>query len=163
MSNKSFKATLPGTIHQKNSRWWWKTKLPGETKTKDRALKPNGAQCATKDPKIAEKIAREMWADAIRAEAEVKIRAGMAEEINELKAQFKEKLEVYKQIVEKAKTEEEPEPEEKIIPEAQTEPTETVTTATCECCGKQDVPESDLVSIDSGQRLCPECLKMLRQ
>ena len=173
MANKSFKATLQGTIHQKNSRWWWKTKLPGETKAKDRALKPNGAQCATKDAKKAEKIAREIWENAITAEAEARIRAEMAEEINKKKAEFKEKLEAYAQTVEKVKAEAEErakaeaEPEAKATPEAEPELAETtsntITTATCECCGKQDVPENDLARIDSGQQLCPDCLKMLRQ
>jgi hypothetical protein len=35
-------------------------------------------------------------------------------------------------------------------------------TATCECCGRQDVRESDIVKIDSGQMFCPDCLKELR-
>lgn len=33
---------------------------------------------------------------------------------------------------------------------------------TCECCGKKDVPENDLSKIDSGQQLCPDCLRMMR-
>ena len=35
-------------------------------------------------------------------------------------------------------------------------------TGTCECCGRKDIPENDLAKIDSGQRLCPDCIKMLR-
>jgi hypothetical protein len=35
-------------------------------------------------------------------------------------------------------------------------------TATCECCGREDVPKNDLAKIDSGQQLCPDCLRMLR-
>jgi len=32
---------------------------------------------------------------------------------------------------------------------------------TCECCGKVDIPVSDLAKIDSGQLLCPDCFKAL--
>ena len=35
-------------------------------------------------------------------------------------------------------------------------------TGTCECCGRKDVPEHDLAKIDSGQKLCPDCLRLLR-
>ena len=35
-------------------------------------------------------------------------------------------------------------------------------TATCQCCDKEGVPVIDLVKIDSGQLLCPDCLKSLR-
>jgi hypothetical protein len=28
----------------------------------------------------------------------------------------------------------------------------------CNCCGRTDVPEENLVKIDSGQRMCPACL-----
>jgi hypothetical protein len=28
----------------------------------------------------------------------------------------------------------------------------------CNCCGRADVPEENLVKIDSGQRMCPACL-----
>ena len=83
MAKKSFKATLPGTIHQKNNRWWWKVQLPGEKKVKDHGLKPEGKRYATSDAKVAEEIAREMWVNAIRAETEAKSRAEMAEEIEE--------------------------------------------------------------------------------
>lgn len=31
----------------------------------------------------------------------------------------------------------------------------------CECCGAADVPATDLKQIDSGQRLCPDCLNAL--
>jgi len=35
-------------------------------------------------------------------------------------------------------------------------------TGTCECCGRKDILENDLAKIDSGQQLCPDCIKMLR-
>ena len=39
---------------------------------------------------------------------------------------------------------------------------DTEKTGTCECCDRNDVPESNLSKIDSGQLLCSDCLKMLR-
>ncbi len=33
----------------------------------------------------------------------------------------------------------------------------------CECCGRADVPKENLAKIDSGQLLCPQCLKELRE
>ena len=35
-------------------------------------------------------------------------------------------------------------------------------TGECECCGRKNVKESDLVKIDSGQLFCKDCLKELR-
>jgi chromosome segregation ATPase len=35
--------------------------------------------------------------------------------------------------------------------------------AYCECCFRNGVPEEDLITIDSGQRLCPGCMKALEQ
>ena len=35
-------------------------------------------------------------------------------------------------------------------------------TGECECCGRKDIKESDLVKIDSGQMFCKDCLKELR-
>jgi len=35
-------------------------------------------------------------------------------------------------------------------------------TGQCECCGRDAVLEEELTTIDSGQRLCPDCLAMLR-
>ncbi len=36
-------------------------------------------------------------------------------------------------------------------------------TATCQCCGNEGVPAIYLYKIDSGQLLCPDCLKSLRK
>jgi hypothetical protein len=35
-------------------------------------------------------------------------------------------------------------------------------TAACDCCGKAEIPEDELLSIDSGQLLCSDCLRELR-
>jgi hypothetical protein len=97
MTEKSFKVTLPGSLYEKNSRWWWKVKLPGETRVKARGLKPKGARFATADRDEAEKVAREMWESAIRAEvqAQVQARAGekaraSSEEMAKVKAEAAE-------------------------------------------------------------------------
>jgi hypothetical protein len=75
MAKAPARVTLPGELCQKNGRWWWKVELPGENKSKARALKPDGSRCATKDRQEAEEIARVMWWRAIEAEAEAKITA----------------------------------------------------------------------------------------
>ena len=74
-----------------------------------------------------------------KAEAEKQAKSD-AEAIRKIEQQLKT------QIEEKAK-------------QAQQAPAKT---ATCDCCGRQDIPESDMVKIDSGQMFCPECLKELR-
>lgn len=79
MTEKSFKVTLPGSLYQKNSRWWWKVKLPGETRVRARGLKPKGARLATADRDEAEKVAREMWESAIRAQVQAQVQAGAGE------------------------------------------------------------------------------------
>lgn len=93
MAKKSFKVTLPGSLYQKNDRWWWKVKLPGETRLKARGLKPKGKHFATADRDEAEEVARCMWESAIRADVEAAARAqarekakASAEEMEKLKA-----------------------------------------------------------------------------
>jgi membrane protein involved in colicin uptake len=208
MVNESFKETLPGTIYQKKNRWWWKVKLPGEDKTRARALKPSGSRFATTDLNEAQEIARRMWGLAIktqteakvRAEAEgkiksyteeiAKVRAEAAETISKLKAEFGERLKIYSEIADKSeqKAKMEAEARAKAEAKAQTEAKarleaeeraalETKARAqmeaklneildsikgSCECCGKKGIPVDKLVKIDSGQLLCPDCLKALR-
>jgi hypothetical protein len=38
----------------------------------------------------------------------------------------------------------------------------SIKTATCQCCDSEGIPAIYLVKIDSGQLLCPDCLKSLR-
>ncbi len=75
MAEKSFKVTLPGSLYEKNNRWWWKVKLPGETRVRARGLTQKGARLAAADRDEAEKVAREMWESAIRAEVQAQVRA----------------------------------------------------------------------------------------
>jgi hypothetical protein len=46
--------------------------------------------------------------------------------------------------------------------ELKTQPEAGKTTGVCDCCGKIDIPDDHLIKIDSGQRLCPNCLGELR-
>jgi hypothetical protein len=39
----------------------------------------------------------------------------------------------------------------------------SIITASCECCGEAGIEVNHLVRIDSGQLLCPDCLKALRK
>jgi chromosome segregation ATPase len=247
------RVTLPGSLYQKNGRWWWKVELPGEEKPKARALKPAGSRSATKDQQEAEEIAREIWRLAIKAQTGEKIRAEAADEIAAARAECEQKIKRYERALaraeKKARAQEEgrlraemlyktqteeaeecyardiakisktieqakaelmerdkaykealTEAEEKVRFEARArQEAETKTraeralridaeqraesqaqaradaearlnkaledmprTGTCECCGREDVPENELTKIDSGQKLCPDCLRMLR-
>jgi len=262
MAKVSAGVMLPGNLYQKNGRWWWKDKLPGETKTRARALKPEGSRYATTDRQEAEEVAREMWRLAIEAEIEAKlgpqqqdkmeqtvakVREKAAEEIAKVKAECAKKLKSCEHALaraeEKAKTQAEARLRAEVALKAQAEEMEeyytteitkvketierakkefqekertyskaltaaeektrfeaqaraqaesklraieeqrasaeaqamaeaeaklnkvlgdTEKTGTCECCDRNDIPESDLSKIDSGQLLCTDCLKMLR-
>jgi len=96
-NKESFKVTLPGSLYCKNGRWWWKVKLPGESKTRARGLKPEGSRYATTDRDQAEDIARGLWESAIRslvraeaeAEADQKVKA-MKKRLAEVEAESTE-------------------------------------------------------------------------
>ena len=49
---------LPGSLYQRNRRWWWKVQLPREDKQKSRPLKPIGARYATTDYAVAVECAK---------------------------------------------------------------------------------------------------------
>lgn len=185
MARKSYKVTLPGSIYQRNKRWRWRVRLPGESKVRVRALKPEGSRFATGDFEEAQEIALAMWESAIRAEARRKAKVG-AKEIAKVKAEMAEavariKAEVV-DMIDSAKTECEGElrlsaealarAQEKAKVESEKRArieaklnevlSGSARTAACECCGRQDVPENELAKIDSGQLLCPDCLRAMR-
>lgn len=193
MARKSYKVTLPGSIYQRNKRWRWRVRLPGENRVKVRALKPKGSRFATGDFEEAQEIALAMWESAIRAEAEARVRAearrkakASAEEIAKAKAEVAEtaariKAEVVDMIDSvKAECEEELRLSAESVARAQEKAkvesekrarievklnevlSGSVRTAACECCGRQEVTGNELAKIDSGQMLCPDCLKALR-
>jgi hypothetical protein len=68
MAKKQRKKTpkdLPGSLYQRNSRWWWKAQLPGDEKTKARPLKPVGCRYATTDWLVAVEVARNLYQEHI--------------------------------------------------------------------------------------------------
>lgn len=217
------KVSLPGSLYRKNNRWWWKVKLPGESRIKARGLKPKGAQFATTELEEAEELALGMWESAIRSEVEARAKAsekakdvaeevaavkaeaaetiarlksGIMDTVANAKAQYEAKLRQCDEMIakadERAKAESEKsaaieakyedevrqynealaqaeerakaEAEARIQAEAKLEEVlgGMKTTGRCDCCGKDAVPEEQLSTIDSGQRLCPDCLAMLR-
>ncbi|MBN2137209.1 MAG: hypothetical protein JW720_05340 [Sedimentisphaerales bacterium] len=235
MAENSSKVTLPGSLYQKNNRWWWKVKLPGETRTKACGLKPRGARFATTDRAEAEELALGMWESAIRTEVQAAARAkardkakAVSKEIAEVKAEAAETVARLKagimDTVAKAKVELEErlrmcnesvsqvqeqlqaasaavveaeervagetaariEAEERLAAEIEARTTAEQLAAeqsrlraeaevkleerlnaparmgTCDCCGRDDIPQEELSGIDSGQLLCPDCLSALR-
>ena len=235
MTEKPFRVTLPGSLYEKNNRWWWKVKLPGEARVRARGLKPESARFATADRDEAEKVAREMWESAIRAEVQAQVRAkarekaeASSEEMAKVKAEAAEtvarmKSEVVRMIARakaeceerlrlcnemaagaearvRAESEKRAQAEERAMVEsqkrAQTEERLKVEsdkraaaeekamaesqkraeaeakleealssarkTTACDCCGKAEIPKDELSRIDSGQLLCPDCLRALR-
>ncbi|OQY03475.1 MAG: hypothetical protein B6I25_07990, partial [Planctomycetales bacterium 4572_13] len=57
---KHSSANLPGSLYQRNRRWWWKVQLPGEEKPKARPLKPVGSRFATTDYAVAVECAKQL-------------------------------------------------------------------------------------------------------
>ena len=57
---KHSSANLPGSLYQRNGRWWWKVQLPGEEKTNARPLKPIGSRYATTDYAVAAECAKHL-------------------------------------------------------------------------------------------------------
>ena len=193
MAEKSFKASLPGSLYRKNNRWWWRVKLPGETRVKARGLKPKGVQFATTELEEAEELARAMWESAIRSEVEAEARAkagekaksaaeemaavkaeadetvarlksGFMDTVANAKARYEAKIRQCDEVVAKAEERAKTEAEARMQAEAKLQEFVGAAkkTGQCECCGKDGVPEEELSTIDSGQRLCPDCLAMLR-
>lgn len=57
---------MDGHFYPRNGRWWWKVRFPGKAKESFIALKPKGSKFATKDRKIAEIVASEIWQNHLR-------------------------------------------------------------------------------------------------
>jgi len=257
MAEETFKAGLPGSLYQKSNRWWWKVKLPGETRLKDLGLKPKGARFATTDRAEAEELALRIWESTIRREVQAQARAearekaesaakemaavraeadatvarlkvkimdtvanakaqceeklrqsnviaeqadkkvraeadkraaveaGYEEELRRckealaraqeavnaesaraaaLEAEYEEELRRCKEALARAQEPADAELQQPMQAEAELETpiVETKPTGTCDCCGRADVPEDGLTTIDSGHRFCADCLASLR-
>jgi len=64
------KSRVPGSIYLNGRRYWWSVRLPGETTRRAIPLRPPGARYATTDRRVAEQVARDLYARAVfRAEA----------------------------------------------------------------------------------------------
>ncbi len=161
--NESPQATLPGRLFRKQTRWWWSVQLPGEKSTRSRALKPDGARCATTDRQLAEEIAFRLWQEAVRAEAVAAAMAQEATRMQRLRLHFREKTRTLKDLIATAEARAEAETAGRLQLQARLnnlrDPPQT---AVCECCGRSAL-QSELQAIDSGQRLCRRCLDDLRQ
>jgi membrane protein involved in colicin uptake len=107
----------------------------------------------------------------LRAEAEEKEIyyaeeiARVKDRIEKAKAEFKAQSEVYSKALLRAEEKAKVEAEKRV--EAEEKLSNILRSlricSTCECCGRADIPVSDLAKIDSGQLLCPDCFKALRE
>jgi hypothetical protein len=164
MANESPQVKLPGRMFRKKTRWWWKVQLPGETKTYSRALKPEGSRTATTDRATAQEIAFAMWQDAVRAEAERRIKHQQAAKAQQLRTKLRERAKALEELMEKAKAKAKAEAAARAKLEAELKRLrkKDQQTVPCECC-RHEHPEGDLHQIDSGQRLCRNCRQALEK
>jgi uncharacterized protein (DUF2164 family) len=102
-----------------------------------------------------------------RIEAEQKIQAEKQVK-NKLEHEPQQYLEQFDKTKEKAATETTQKTKVAITTTAQVKPQLTelannpTKPGTCECCGKNNVKETELVRIDSGQLFCPACFQAFK-
>jgi hypothetical protein len=159
------KVTLPGTLYQRGDRWWWSVKLPGEDRARSRPLKEKGAKAAVQDLAVAEALALALWEQNIREQAALQIQVENSQKIAALKAQFLDKVRHFTEVVESATAKAQAEARARAEAEARLREKAAPAmspTGTCDCCGSNGLPATELRHIDSGQRLCPRCLAALR-
>jgi hypothetical protein len=119
MHGTALKVTLPGEMYERTGRWWWRVQLPGEDRAKARPLKPDGARAAASDRDTAERLAVEMWEDAVRRQGARQITLQCTEKVERLKAQFLDKVRQLTEIVESANAKAEAEARARAEAEAQ--------------------------------------------
>ncbi len=106
MAKQSPRMALPGEMYEKNGRWWWKVKLPGEKRIRARALKPEGSAVAAKTRKVAQRVAGEWWRVSIEAETEARVKseiqAKATDAIAKVKAECHDQLEASAQALTRA-------------------------------------------------------------
>ena len=102
MKERTLKVTLPGEMYERAGRWWWRVQLPGEDKPKARPLRSPGTSMAAGDRATAERIAVEMWEQAVRQTGARQITLDCAQKVERLKAQFLDKVRQLTEIVESA-------------------------------------------------------------
>ncbi|MBL7141180.1 MAG: site-specific integrase [Planctomycetes bacterium] len=59
------KSHVPGCIFSNHGRYWWRVRLPGERRKTAHPLVPDGGRHATSDPRVAEEVARNLYARAV--------------------------------------------------------------------------------------------------
>lgn len=164
MKGQPFQVSLPGTAYQRGQCWWWYVKLPGEDRPRARALKPKGQKTTTKDLQTAAQVAFELWEQAVRDDAQRRVRIDADEKIARLKAKFLQKMHDVSQVVNRLPGRDGVEVGEKATGNVQptTGSCDVEVTMMCGCCESRDVPPTALRPIDSGQLLCPACLAELK-
>jgi len=164
MANESPQVKLPGRMFRKKTRWWWQVQLPGEQAPRSRALKPPDSRVATTDRRAAQEIALALWQDAIRAEAETRVKEREAAKAQRLRAKLRESTKALAQLMTsaKAKAKAEAAARAKLEAELKALKHKVPQTAPCQCC-RRDVPPRELRRIDSGQRLCLRCVAAFRK
>jgi len=164
MANESPQVKLPGRMFRKKTRWWWQVQLPGEVKPRSRALKPEGSRTATTERTTAQEIAFAMWQDALRAEAEKRIKERHAARTQQLRAKLRDSSKALEELMEKAKVKAKAEAAARAKLEAELKllRKKQQQTAPCECCHRRSAA-GDLHRIDSGQRLCSTCRQALEK
>jgi hypothetical protein len=151
MDKPLLKVTFPGRIHRRGSRWWWQVQLPGEDKPRTRPLKPRKAKTATDDRVMAEKIAFEMWEQALQETTERRASVEAEQKIAKLKAQFLERIQHFSEIVKNSMAKAEAEAQARVEAEAKLNKvlSSGVKPEACECCGSTQTPPAGLKRIDS--------------
>jgi hypothetical protein len=164
MADESPHVRLPGRIYRRRSRWWWKVQLPGEDSPRSRALRPPGARQATTDRRLAGQIALTLWQEALQTEIQTRIDAKHAARMQRLRTRLRRRIRALRDTITRAgaRAEQEARARTRLEADLSRLRERMVQTALCECCGRL-VTECGLHRIDSGQRLCPNCLHELRR
>jgi hypothetical protein len=102
MQEQSRKVTLPGQMYQRAGQWWWMVKLPGEDQARARLLEAPGTRAAACDPEIAERVAIQMWEQAVVREGARHVILDCLQKVERFKALFLDKLRHFTAFVESA-------------------------------------------------------------
>jgi hypothetical protein len=187
------RATLPGTIYKKNGRWWWRVRLPGQSRIRCRSLRPEGSRVGTRSRRQAGQITLRLWEEALRAEARTSHGKALCEQNQDkaqthtCKAASSPQQGLSSDATPRANTSDICKQESGLhrLESISSQPQGTVEPPTpnhpaghldwldslngiddhalCECCGQQDFFEEYLHQIASGQRLCPRCYGELKK
>jgi len=102
MQEQSRRVSLPGLMYQQAGQWWWQVQLPGEDTARNRPLEVPGVGTAECDAETAERVAVEMWQQAVLREGTRRILLDCTQKIERFKARFLGRLSHLTEIVESA-------------------------------------------------------------